>query len=129
MENQEIEVWKYIPNFEEYYKISNFGNVLSTGKLFYNDVKKYYFSRKIKKMTIHKHNAGYFSVSLTKNKKTKLYLLHRLLAITFIPNPENKPQVNHINGIRSDYRLENLEWVTPQENTDNMLNRGIKIGR
>lgn len=59
---------------------------------------------------------GYPTLELSKNHKVKTFRIHRLVALTFIPNPENKPQVNHINGIRDDNRLENLEWVTAQEN-------------
>ena len=61
---------------------------------------------------------GYMRVSITDNNgKRKDRKMHRLMAQTFIPNPENKPEVNHINGNKSDYRLENLEWCTRSENT------------
>jgi len=69
-----------------------------------------------KYMKINKRKDGYCSVGLTKNKKNKKFLVHRLVAMSFIPNPDNKPQINHINMIKSDNRVENLEWVTQSEN-------------
>ncbi len=59
---------------------------------------------------------GYLVVQLWKNSKPKKFKMHRLVAMAFIPNPENKPQVNHINGIKFDNSIENLEWVTQSEN-------------
>ena len=62
---------------------------------------------------------GYMRISLFKKgegKKGKGFFVHRLLALHFIPNPENKPYIDHINGIRDDNRLENLRWVTHKEN-------------
>ena len=61
---------------------------------------------------------GYMKVGLYKNGKSKRFRFHRLLALHFIPNPENKPYIDHINGIKHDNRLENLRWVTHQENMD-----------
>jgi hypothetical protein len=61
---------------------------------------------------------GYLRVSLSNWSHTK-YRVHRLIALHYIPNPENKPWVDHINGITNDNRLENLRWVTKQENTNN----------
>jgi hypothetical protein len=60
---------------------------------------------------------GYKEVALSKGGKTKTVLLHRLIAIHFVPNPDNLPVVNHKNGIKTDNRIENLEWVTRSQNT------------
>ena len=64
----------------------------------------------------HKMKKGYMRVGLCKNGKKKKFLVHRLLALHFIPNPENKSCVDHINGIKDDNRLENLRWLTNKEN-------------
>ena len=68
---------------------------------------------------------GYMTIGLYANGKTKWHKIHRLLALTFIPNPLNKPQVNHINGIKSDNRLQNLEWVTVRENVKHAYDIGL----
>ena len=68
---------------------------------------------------------GYPVVSLYKNGKLYLRTIHILLARTFIPNPENKPQVNHIDGDKLNYSLENLEWVTSKENMEHARRTGL----
>lgn len=103
------EIWRDIENYEGLYQVSNLGNVRSLN----------YGRSKVKRnlqIVVNKH-LGYCQVGLTKNKKTKTFRVHRLVAMTFIPNPENKSEVNHINGIKIDNRANNLDWVTPKENT------------
>lgn len=100
-----MEIWKDIPGYEGLYQVSNLGNVRRTKLL-----KKYYDKTK-----------GYDVISLSKNGKSKIAKVHQLVAKTFIPNPNNKPEINHINTIRTDNRVENLEWCTRSENSNNPL--------
>ena len=71
---------------------------------------------KTKELKHYKRPDGYMTVTLSKNCKLKTFLVHRLLALHFIPNPENKTDVDHINGVRDDNRLENLRWLSHKEN-------------
>jgi len=71
---------------------------------------------------------NYVHISMFTNGKPKQYLLHRIIAQVFIPNPETKPQINHINGIKWDNRIENLEWCTQSENMQHAYKTGLKKG-
>lgn len=72
----------------------------------------------------------YRHVTLLIDGKQKRMRVHRMVALTFIPNPDNKPYVNHKNGNRSDNRVDNLEWVTPSENIQHAVKTGLmKSGR
>lgn len=97
-----MEVWKDIKGFEENYKISNLGRVYGKKR------------GKVMKNTMHKD--GYPQIKLTKNSKRTMFLIHRLIAIHFIPTNDFNLEVNHINADRSDYSINNLEWVTRNEN-------------
>lgn len=83
------------------------------------------FGRKIKAQTAHN---GYMRVELWQNSKGKKYLLHRLLADAFIPNPHDKPCVNHIDGDKANNCLSNLEWVTRSENQLHAYSTGLQKG-
>lgn len=69
---------------------------------------------------------GYVSVTLNNNGLKKYFKVHRLVAMTFIPNPENKPQVNHIDGNKSNNSVYNLEWVTNSENVKHAVKTGLR---
>lgn len=73
-------------------------------------------------------NTGYLRVELWTNGKGKKYLLHRLIAEKFIPNPDGKPVVNHIDGNKQNNAIENLEWVTRSENQLHAYRAGLQVG-
>jgi hypothetical protein len=107
-----MEVWKKIEGFENY-EVSNYGNVKRLDSLVYQSGKIFKYKGRILKQENVKE---YKRVSLSKGKIIKRFQVHRLVSLCFIQNTDNKPCVNHINGIKSDNRSVNLEWVSYSEN-------------
>jgi len=102
---------KDIDQYEEFYSVSSRGSV--------------YSKRRSKNLKLCKNKGGYRHVILVKGKVKTTTLVHRLVALAFIENPDNKPCVNHVDGNKTNNRVENLEWVTHSENTQHMFDTGL----
>lgn len=96
------EIWKDVIGYEDYFQISNLGRLFSKRR------------NKILKCRVTK--SGYEEIHTYVNKKSVFFKIHRLVAIAFIDNPENKPEVNHIDCDKLNNKVDNLEWVTGSEN-------------
>lgn len=117
------EIWRPVIGYEGLYEVSNLGRIVSLEHKVWNGLTMATKKKKIKKNTL--NAKGYYKTVLYKNKKTKDLLVHRIVAQAFIPNPEKKPQVNHIDENPKNNNVNNLEWVTAKEN----CNHGTRIER
>ena len=128
----QTEIWKPISGYNGYYEVSNLGRVRSiTRKIERTDpndiTKKRLFTYKGKLVPFWLTKRGYCRLTICINGICKKYLVHRLVADAFIPNNENKLQVNHINCVKTDNRVENLEWVTNYENYLHSVENGLQV--
>jgi hypothetical protein len=115
-----LEEWAYIQEYKGKYIISSYGRIINL---------KNVNNGTMKEMKPYKRKNGGFQISLSMNGKMKMHHVHRLLAQAFIPNPENKPCINHKDGNRNNNHLSNLEWCTYLENNRHAIDTGLRRGR
>lgn len=119
-----MEIWKDIQGYENMYQVSDLGRIRSLDRV--NSLGQN-IKGKIRKTRM--DNRGYPIVRLSKEGKYKDLPIHRLVAIAFIPNPDNKETVNHIDGDKINWSIGNLEWMTTEENTKHAFNTGLNDKR
>ena len=117
------EIWKDIKGYEGIYQISSFGRVKSMER----EVGSRNNTRRLREKMLSQFlsSAGYPTVNLYKDSNLKASYVHRLISEAFIPNPENKPQVKHIDGDKRNNDLSNLEWCTIKENRNHAAQKGL----
>lgn len=111
----DVEIFKEIPGFNGRYQVSSYGKIRSCAKQ-----EKWHF------LWLRTDSDGYSEVSLWMKRKVFYKKVHRLVAEAFIPNPENKPQVNHCDTNKQNNNVLNLEWATSQEDADHRLKHGLQ---
>lgn len=124
--NMEKEIWKDVPQYEEFYQINNFGVIKSKGRLVevpdyqnahaYCSGFSYVKPGRIMKQRLNAY--GYYVINLSKDGKQKGHMVHRLVAEAFIPNANNLPFINHKDENKTNNHISNLEWCTAEYNTN-----------
>jgi hypothetical protein len=113
-----MEIWKDVVGYEGIYEISNLGRVKSLERSEWCGRNNSIRVRKEKFLTCGINRRGYRTAHLCKNGKINGHMVHRIVALAFIPNPNNLPHINHIDGNSSNNHIENLEWCDPKHNVN-----------
>lgn len=122
IKNLKNEIWKDIPGYEGLYKVSSFGRIKSLARKTGKNLHSYPEKLMSPVITV----LGYTKITLSNNGKIKHTSVHRIVAITFIPNPENKKTVNHKDGNKQNNCVKNLEWATYVEQMYHADNTGLR---
>lgn len=118
------EIWKDIEGYEKLYQISNFGRIRSKDRVTRNGrCNKCIRKGKVLKPTLNQY--GYLKIALWKENTTKFFGIHRLVAMTFLENNENKNEINHKDGNKTNNCIDNLEWVDRSENMKHAVRMGL----
>ena len=110
------EIWKDVVGFEGRYMVSNLGNAKSC---------RYYGHEGEHLLKLSTHHCGYLVVTLGKRPERKQHTVHSLVAKAFLPNPDNLPAINHIDGNKANNQVSNLEWISYRSNTAHAINTGL----
>lgn len=123
----EKEIWKHIKGYEGSYMVSNLGNIKSLDRIIEVNTKNGSYKRHIKGTMIKTrvNNKGYVMVDLKMNGNKVTKLLNRIVAETFVENPNHLPQVDHVDGNKENNKSSNLEWVSQSENIRRAHNKGL----
>lgn len=114
-----MEIWKDIVGYEGLYMVSNLGNIKSLERITPHGHRR-------RERLLYLIPCDYFMVDLCKNNKKTRKSVHRIVAVAFIPNPENKPYINHKDLNKMNNNVSNLEWCTPKENCIHACRNGHK---
>lgn len=123
-----MEIWKNIEGYKGRYKVSNYGRVLSEKRVYLlKDGRSYTKSKKL--MSPNPANNGYLKVQLSLKSKAKTVSVHRLVALHFKQNPRHLPQVNHIDGDKTNNHVDNLEWCSRVENIAHAVRNRLIVSK